>query len=97
MTANTSIAESYRDEDPADLAAAVGLLSCSYGTPQTRAANVPSDVPPVPPLPAKYAGSQFSSFRGQADVEMDEDDSSDDDQHPSRIDEAEEGMFGKMD
>ncbi|KAF7197122.1 hypothetical protein HII31_01547 [Pseudocercospora fuligena] len=45
-TANTSIAESYRgDEDPQDLAAAVGLLSCSYGTPRSGPTAMP-DVPP---------------------------------------------------
>ncbi|KAK4554837.1 hypothetical protein LTR86_007985 [Recurvomyces mirabilis] len=99
QTANTSIAESYRDEDPADLAAAVGLLSCSYGTPKSGPTGMPADVPPVPPLPAKYASSHYTSNLRHHDVEMDDDDSSDDELHHQhhRIDEVEEGMFGKMD
>ena len=36
------------------MAAAVGLLSCSYGTPKSGAVNLPPDVPPVPPLPAQF-------------------------------------------
>ena len=53
-TSGTSVAGSYQDEnDQADLAAAVGLLSCSYGTPKSGPA-LPPDVPPVPPLPAKF-------------------------------------------
>lgn len=95
VTANTSIADSYRDEDPADLAAAVGLLSCSYGTPKTAPSALASDVPPVPPLPAKYV-STLTSYHRQEDVEMD-DESSDDEHHPGRIDEVDEGIFGKMD
>jgi len=99
LTANTSIADSYRDEDPADLAAAVGLLSCSYGTPKSGPTGMPSDIPPVPPLPAKYANN-FSNFHRQEDVDMEDDnDSSEDEQshHMSRVDEADEGVFGKMD
>ncbi|KAF2486555.1 hypothetical protein BDY17DRAFT_81357 [Neohortaea acidophila] len=53
-TADASVvAASYPDEDPQELAAAVGLLSCSYGTP--KIGPTPDDVPPVPPLPEKYA------------------------------------------
>lgn len=57
-TSGTSVAGSYQDEenDQADLAAAVGLLSCSYGTPKTGPMSLPPDVPPVPPLPAKFMG-----------------------------------------
>ncbi len=41
----------------ADLAAAVGLLSCSYGsTPKTGPVMLPADAPPVPPLPAQFLG-----------------------------------------
>lgn len=104
-TANTSIAESYPEEDPADLAAAVGLLSCSYGTPKSGPTAMPSDVPPVPPLPAKYQSSSrsgpfkpFPGYREQSDVEMDDqDDSSDDEHHHGRHDDVDDGMFGKMD
>lgn len=55
-TSGTSVAGSYRDDgnDHADLAAAVGLLSCSYGTPKTGPSGLPADVPPVPPLPAQF-------------------------------------------
>ncbi|KAF4310613.1 Zinc finger C2H2-type protein [Botryosphaeria dothidea] len=55
-TSGTS-ATAYDDEDQADLAAAVGLLSCSYGTPQSKPVMLPPDVPPVPPLPARFANS----------------------------------------
>ena len=96
LTANTSIAESYRDEDPADLAAAVGLLSCSYGgTPKSGPIGMSSDVPPVPPLPEKYANA-FSTYRGQNDVIMD-DESSDDETHQRMHHDEFEGVFGKMD
>ncbi|KAF2107417.1 hypothetical protein BDV96DRAFT_616870 [Lophiotrema nucula] len=55
-TSGTSVAGSYRDDenDQADLAAAVGLLSCSYGTPKTGPLSLGSDIPPVPPLPARF-------------------------------------------
>ncbi|PVI02911.1 hypothetical protein DM02DRAFT_521813, partial [Periconia macrospinosa] len=54
-TSGTSVAGSYTEEnDEADLAAAVGLLSCSYGTPKSGPIALPPDVPPVPPLPAKF-------------------------------------------
>lgn len=99
LTANTSIAESYRDEDPADLAAAVGLLSCSYGTPKSGPTGMPSDIPPVPPLPEKYAQA-FANYRdrSQDDVIMDDDDSSDDEEPQQRtLNDDDEGMFGKMD
>ena len=47
------------DEDEADLAAAVGLLSCSHGTPRSGPLVVTDDdVPPVPPLPARFAGEK---------------------------------------
>jgi hypothetical protein len=41
-------------EDEAGLAAAVELLSCSFGTPRSGPVTFPTDVPPVPPLPACY-------------------------------------------
>ena len=55
-TSGTSVAGSYPDDGNTDqdMAAAVGLLSCSYGTPKSGAMNLPADVPPVPPLPAKF-------------------------------------------
>lgn len=96
MTANTSIAESYRDEDPADLAAAVGLLSCSYGTPNHNPVGMPNDIPPVPPLPEKYANA-FATYRSQQDVNMDDDDSSDEEPRQRTTHDEDEGIFGKMD
>lgn len=98
-TANTSIAESYRDEDPQDLAAAVGLLSCSYGTPKSGPTGMPNDVPPVPTIPEKYANALYN-YRGQDahDVTMDDEDSSDDEPAPRANQHDDfEGMFGKMD
>lgn len=62
-TSGTSVAGSYHDDgnDHADLAAAVGLLSCSYGTPKSSAVVMPADVPPVPPLPAKFMDLNYHS------------------------------------
>lgn len=104
-TANTSIAESYRDEDPQDLAAAVGLLSCSYGTPKSGPTGMPNDdVPPVPPLPEKYANMSFPTYRsGQGDVIMNDDDldslEDDEDRQHRQImhHDDHEPFFGKMD
>ncbi|KAF2183211.1 hypothetical protein K469DRAFT_728245 [Zopfia rhizophila CBS 207.26] len=124
-TSGTSVAGSYHDDenDQADLAAAVGLLSCSYGTPKTGPVALPPDVPPVPPLPAKFLGfnnpdsisgsttvtAQQSSVRGSGfkyhrhgskDVDMD--DESDEDFHRlnshnrGRVDEDDDGIFGRM-
>ncbi len=49
-------------DDEAGLAAAVELLSCSFGTPRTGPVTLAADVPPVPPLPARYLGSGFSGM-----------------------------------
>jgi hypothetical protein len=69
-TSGTSVAGSYKEEenDQADLAAAVGLLSCSYGTPKSGPVALPPDVPPVPPLPAKFMGFQNDSLPGSVTV-----------------------------
>lgn len=55
-TSGTSVAGSYHEDsnEHADLAAAVGLLSCSYGTPKSGPSALSPDIPPVPPLPAKF-------------------------------------------
>ncbi|KAJ5468157.1 hypothetical protein N7475_005909 [Penicillium sp. IBT 31633x] len=50
-TADTRLHE----DDEADLAAAIGL--CNFGTPRTGPVSMTSDVPPVPPLPARYLDS----------------------------------------
>ncbi|KAI9759967.1 MAG: hypothetical protein M4579_002000 [Chaenotheca gracillima] len=49
-----------RDEDEAGLAAAVELLSCGFGTPRSGPITMPQDVPPVPPLPARFQGANIS-------------------------------------
>ncbi|KJX96838.1 hypothetical protein TI39_contig598g00020 [Zymoseptoria brevis] len=98
LTAGSNFAESYTgNEDAQDLAAAVGLLSCSYGTPKSAPSALPMDAPPVPPLPAKYQ-TGYSNFRGQGnDVDMEDEISSDDEPHHPRNDDVDDGMFGKMD
>lgn len=48
-------------EDEAGLAAAVELLSCSFGTPRTGPVTLPPDAPPVPPLPAQYMSQSILS------------------------------------
>ncbi|OQO03258.1 hypothetical protein B0A48_11514 [Cryoendolithus antarcticus] len=100
---STSIAESYNENDSEDLACAINLLRCHNGTPSGPAADF-TDIPPVPPLPAKYQVAEFRSLaahmqdsvRGD-DVDMDEE--SEDDEHNERRQhyEAEEPMFGNMD
>lgn len=47
------------DDDEAGLAAAVEL--CNFGTPRTGPLPMSSDVPPVPPLPARFLGQSLSS------------------------------------
>ncbi|KAM0292557.1 hypothetical protein ACHAO9_002872 [Fusarium lateritium] len=48
-------------EDDRDLAAAVELLSCSFGSNNgSRTATIPEDAPPVPPVPAQYLGQATS-------------------------------------
>ncbi|EPS30420.1 hypothetical protein PDE_05371 [Penicillium oxalicum 114-2] len=54
-TADTRLHE----DDEADLAAAIGL--CNFGTPRTGPVSMASDVPPVPPLPARYLDSSSHS------------------------------------
>lgn len=112
VTAGTSIAESYPNEDEADLAAAVGLLSCSYGTPQSGPVIL-GDIPPVPPLPAKYQGMAGTSYqhrpeasklRNFEDINMDEESSEDEAEneprrYATRLDpraEDDDGIFGNM-
>jgi hypothetical protein len=64
-TSCTSVAESV--DDQADLAAAVGLQSCSYGsTPKTGPVMLPADAPPVPPLPAQFLGHKADHLSGVA-------------------------------
>ena len=54
-TADTKLPE----DDEADLAAAIRL--CNFGTPRTGPIAVSSDVPPVPPLPARFLDQSGTS------------------------------------
>lgn len=57
----TSSGKNATGQEDHDLAAAVELLSCSFGsTTGSRTVHLPSDAPPVPPLPAQYLGDAFS-------------------------------------
>ncbi|KAK2767424.1 hypothetical protein FQN54_003580 [Arachnomyces sp. PD_36] len=47
------------DDDEAGLAAAIEL--CHFGTPRTGPVPMSPDVPPVPPLPARFLGQSLSS------------------------------------
>lgn len=51
------------DEDEAGLVAAVESL-CSFGTPRSGPVHLPPDVPPVPPLPAKFLGQNLHRLSG---------------------------------
>jgi hypothetical protein len=69
-TSGTSVAGSYPDDGNTDqdMAAAVGLLSCSYGTPKSGPVALPPDVPPVPPLPAKFMDFNTRTLSGNTMV-----------------------------
>lgn len=50
---SSGVASADVDEEEAGLAAAVESL-CSFGTPRNGSVLLPEDVPPVPPVPARY-------------------------------------------
>ena len=50
---SSGVAPADVDEEEAALAAAVESL-CSFGTPRNGSVRLPEDVPPVPPVPARY-------------------------------------------
>lgn len=50
---SSGVASAEIDEEEAGLVAAVESL-CSFGTPRNGLVHLPDDVPPVPPVPAKY-------------------------------------------
>ncbi|KAJ9219249.1 hypothetical protein DTO027B5_3987 [Paecilomyces variotii] len=56
---STADTGSSDDDDEADLAAAIGL--CNFGTPRTGPVPMSPDVPPVPPLPARFLGQNIHS------------------------------------
>ena len=51
------------DEEEASLVAAVESL-CSFGTPRSGPVHLPLDVPPVPPLPARFIGQNNNRLSG---------------------------------
>lgn len=56
-----SSGRSTTGQEDRDLAAAVELLSCSFGSNNgSRSTTVPADAPPVPPLPTQYLGQAAS-------------------------------------
>ncbi|CRG85741.1 hypothetical protein PISL3812_02763 [Talaromyces islandicus] len=60
-TAETMAGHEDDDSDAADLAAAIRL--CNFGTPRSSAQTMANDVPPVPPLPARYLSQQGASSK----------------------------------
>lgn len=96
----SSTGSQYDSEEQADIAAAAeGLLSCSLGTPNHSSGRLPSDIPPVPPLPAKFA-KQLSPRQGPryGDVEMTDARPLSSSISHIRIpeDDEDEGVFGHM-
>ncbi|KAF2757819.1 hypothetical protein EJ05DRAFT_500349 [Pseudovirgaria hyperparasitica] len=65
-TSGTSIAGSNYggDDESADLVAAVNLLSCSQGSNKSGPTLLPPDVPPVPPVPARYLDNGINRLSG---------------------------------
>ena len=59
----SGLASAAADEEEAGLAAAVETL-CTFGTPRNGPVLLPADVPPVPPLPARYAEENVSRLSG---------------------------------
>jgi len=56
IAGHSSNGSQYDSDEQADVAAAAeGLLSCSLGPPKTGPFQSGSDIPPVPPLPARFA------------------------------------------
>lgn len=60
----TQYSHSQVGEDDAGIAAALDL--CSFGTPRTGPIHNGDDIPPVPPLPAKFASHKASISVGAA-------------------------------
>ncbi len=61
--ATSGMAPDAVDEEEASLVAAVETL-CTFGTPSNGPVLLPADVPPVPPLPARYAEENFHRLSG---------------------------------
>lgn len=91
---------SYNDgsgEDQADLAAAVGLLSCSYGTSasQPHGASHRKSHPPVPALPQQYQAAD-NQLNNKTELEMKTKSEYNHVQRSSSSGDDEEGVFGTM-
>lgn len=59
----SGLASAAMDEEEASLVAAVETL-CTFGTPSNGPVLLPADVPPVPPLPARYAEENYNRLSG---------------------------------
>lgn len=96
---------STSEEDPADLAAAVALLSYSYDTPKSGPTAMPADISPLLPPPAKYQGALVSSpesgmFNSGQQHDVDLEHMWEEDVHAwrhHRHEDEDEGMSGRMD
>lgn len=99
-TAGHGYGQTYAEEQADVTAAAESLLGVSIGTPQFHTAHLPSDVPPVPPLPAKFAGQAvYSPYMGPRYTP---DNDLSDEERRYRMRQAveplddDEGVFGRM-
>lgn len=94
----TATSQTYAEEQADITAAAEGLVGVSIGTPQFRASQLPSDVPPVPPLPAKFASQAAYSPYLRAQYTPDAEMSDDDRRYRTHAiaEDEDEGMFGSM-
>lgn len=88
--------QTYAEEQADITAAAEGLVGVSIGTPQFRSNQINADVPPVPPLPAKFASQAAFSPYLRPQYTPDQEMSDDDRRYRGHAVEEEEGMFGKM-
>lgn len=100
-TAGQAYNQTYAEEQADVTAAAESLLGVSIGTPQFRASHLSGDIPPVPPLPAKFAGQAAYSPYMRSQYTPDTDMS--DEERRYRMRQAveplddDEGVFGSMD
>ena len=62
----SGLGSSSVDEEEAGLVAAVETL-CTFGTPRNGPVLLPADVPPVPPLPARYVEANVSRLSSRAE------------------------------
>ena len=69
---SSGLGRGVEDEEEAGLIAAVQSL-CSFGTPRTGAVLLPADVPPVPPLPARFIEQSYhqpSQYSNKGTVDL---------------------------